>query len=81
MREPLRNYTDAAAWLGVPRRWLEDEVRFGRVSHTRIGKHVRFTQEHLDELVARGEQRADQDLVPPPRDMSLKPAARRRKPQ
>jgi excisionase family DNA binding protein len=66
--EPLRNYDQAAAWLGVARGWLEAEVQAGRVSHTRLGKHVRFTQEHLDELVARGERRAStpDSVAPPP---------------
>ena len=83
LREPLRNYDEAAAWLGVARSWLEAEVQAGRVSHTRLGKHVRFTQEHLDELIARGEERAvwpeDQpegELRPPRRLKPLGPRPR-----
>ena len=47
---------DAAAYLNVPARWVADAVRQGKVRCTRIGKHVRFRIEHLDELVAAGEQ-------------------------
>lgn len=64
MNEPLRSYDDAAAWLGVPRAWLEEEVRAGRVSHVKLGRHVRFTQTHLDDLVAAREVRASGGASP-----------------
>ena len=57
MSEPLRNYDQAAAWLGVPKSWLENKVQAGEVPHVRIGKHVRFTQAQLDEFVAWNERR------------------------
>ena len=53
---PLLNVDEAAAYLNVPRRWVADAVRQHRIRYTRIGKHVRFRIEHLDELVAAGEQ-------------------------
>lgn len=53
---PLLNVDEAAAYLNVPRRWVADAVRQRRIRCTRIGKHVRFRIEHLDELVAAGEQ-------------------------
>ena len=37
-------------------RWVQDAVQQRRVRCTRIGKHVRFTAEHLAELIASGEQ-------------------------
>ena len=55
MSEPLRNYEQAAEWLGVPKRWLEDQVRAGNAPHAKLGKHVRFTQQHLDAIVRAGE--------------------------
>jgi len=39
-------------YLNVPARWVADAVRQRKVRCTRIGKHVRFRVEHLDELVA-----------------------------
>lgn len=53
---PLLNTDEAAAYLNVPARWVADAVRQRKVRCTRIGKHVRFRIEHLDELVAAGEQ-------------------------
>lgn len=53
---PLLNVDEAAAYLNVPRRWVADAVRQRRIRCTRIGKHVRFRIEHLDELVSAGEQ-------------------------
>jgi len=64
--EPLRNYTQAAQWLGVPRKWLEAEVQAGRAPHTRLGRHVRFTQGHLDAIVAAGERLPAPVPVPVP---------------
>ena len=52
----LMNYAQAAEWLAVPERWLQDQVRAGQAPHTRLGKHVRFTQEHLDAIVRAGER-------------------------
>ncbi len=47
---------EAADYLNVPVRWMQDAVQQRRVRCTRIGKHVRFTQDHLLELIAAGEQ-------------------------
>lgn len=58
MPEPLKNYTQAAEWLGVPQKWLEAKVQAGEAPHTRLGKHVRFSQQHLDAIVAAGEPRS-----------------------
>jgi excisionase family DNA binding protein len=57
MTDPLKNVIEAAEWLGIPPRSLEAMVTANRVPHTRIGKHVRFAQEHLDAIVAAGERR------------------------
>jgi excisionase family DNA binding protein len=43
----------AAAYLGVTPRWLREKCADGFVSHTRFGRHFRFTREQLDEYVAR----------------------------
>ncbi|MCW2757389.1 MAG: hypothetical protein JWO46_1135 [Nocardioidaceae bacterium] len=52
----LMTITEAAAYLNVPRRWVAEAVRLHRVRYTRIGKHVRFRAEHLDELIEAGEE-------------------------
>jgi excisionase family DNA binding protein len=52
----LLTLPEAAAHLNVSVRWLQEAVQQRRVRCTRIGKHVRFTNEHLVELIAAGEQ-------------------------
>ena len=59
---------EAAAYLNVPARWVADAVRQRRVRCTRIGKHVRFRLEHLEELIAAGEQPVLADVTPLIRD-------------
>jgi excisionase family DNA binding protein len=57
-KQPLLNIDEAAAYLNVPARWVADAVRLRKLRCTRIGKHVRFRLEHLEELIAAGEQPA-----------------------
>jgi excisionase family DNA binding protein len=52
----LLSIEDAARVLNVPVHWLRKKVTAREVPHTRLGKHVRFTRAHLDEIVAAGEQ-------------------------
>lgn len=59
---------EAAAYLNVPARWVADAARQGKVRCTRIGKHVRFRVEHLEELIAAGEQPVTAELIPVRRD-------------
>jgi excisionase family DNA binding protein len=61
---PLLTIGEAAEYLNVPARWIADAVRQRRVRCTRIGKHVRFRVEHLDELIAAGEQPVTTDVIP-----------------
>lgn len=53
-----RLYTidEAASVLNVPRTWVRDKVTAGAVPHTRLGRHVRFTDAHLAQIVAAGER-------------------------
>jgi excisionase family DNA binding protein len=48
--------TEAASHLSVPTRWLSEAVRQRRVRCTRLGRHIRFRQEHLDEFIEANEQ-------------------------
>jgi len=71
---PLLNIDEAAAYLNVPARWVADAVRQHKVRCTRIGKHVRFRIEHLEELVAASEQ----PVTTPAQPLALVPQPRRR---
>lgn len=55
-RVPLLTTVEAAAYLNVPVRWVAEAVRQRKIRCTRIGKHVRFRVEHLDELISACEQ-------------------------
>lgn len=55
MTTGLRDMKAAADWLGIPFETLRKYVAARRVPHTRIGKHVRFSQEHLEAIAAAGE--------------------------
>jgi excisionase family DNA binding protein len=63
-QRPLMTIDEAATYLNVPARWVADAVRQRKVRCTRIGRHVRFRLEHLDELVAAGEQPVTSDVIP-----------------
>ncbi|HEX7353854.1 MAG TPA: helix-turn-helix domain-containing protein [Mycobacteriales bacterium] len=47
---------EAARLLRVPEGWLRKKVTAGAVTHTRLGKHVRFTADHLRQIITAGEQ-------------------------
>lgn len=55
MNLPLLTISEAATALNVPEGWLRKKVSAGAVPHTRLGKHVRFTDDHLSQIVAAGE--------------------------
>lgn len=50
---------EAAAYLRVSYDWLKKQAAKREVPHTRIGRAVRFSQAHLDQIVRAGEQGAD----------------------
>lgn len=64
---------EAAVLLHVPEGWLRKKVSAQSVPHTRLGKHVRFTSEHLQQIVAAGEPSA---APPSARSNGLSPRAR-----
>jgi excisionase family DNA binding protein len=43
-----------AAYLDVPRTWVRDKITARALPHTRVGRHVRFTPEHVAAIVAAG---------------------------
>lgn len=54
---PPRDFAGAAAWLGKSESWLRKQVALGLVPHSKVGRDVRFTDEHLEEIVLDGEVR------------------------
>jgi excisionase family DNA binding protein len=54
----LRNIEQAAEYLNISKSTLRDMVTAHKVPHTRVGRHVRFAQHHLDAIVAAGERPA-----------------------
>jgi excisionase family DNA binding protein len=66
---PVRLFTisEAAALLNVPDGWLRKKVSARDVPHTRLGKHVRFTPEHLRAVITAGESGSDRSVETAPR--------------
>jgi excisionase family DNA binding protein len=60
----LMTIEQAAGILNVPENWLRKKVSAHEVPHTRLGKHVRFTDEHLDQIIESGEQCAVASVSP-----------------
>lgn len=58
MTGPLLDIEAAALWLNIPKATLAALVTARKVPFTRPGgsKHIRFAQEHLDAIVAAGEE-------------------------
>lgn len=54
--EDLLDIAGAAIKLNVPKSWLEDKVKARAVPFTKLGKHVRFAEHHLKQIVANGEE-------------------------
>lgn len=61
---PLLTIAQAAERLNVPYTWLRDKVTARQVPHHRLGKHVRFTEDDLDQLLARSTQAPTPSRVP-----------------
>lgn len=55
--DKLLDIDGLAEYLGVPRTWVRDQVTARAIPFTRIGRHTRFTQEHIDQIIAAGEQK------------------------
>lgn len=52
---PLRDFTAASEFLGVPEATLRKWVAQRLIPFTKIGRHVRFTDDHLRQIIANGE--------------------------
>lgn len=53
----LLTFEQAAERLAVRESWLRKAVAAGAAPHTRIGRHVRFTEQNLTDLVEAGQRR------------------------
>lgn len=56
MGDALRNVKQAAEWLGIPPKTLYAMTAARTVPFTKVGRHIRFSDDHLREIVAAGEQ-------------------------
>jgi hypothetical protein len=59
----LYDIAEAADALNVPFSWLQDKVTARQVPNTRLGKHLRFTEGHLAQIVAEGYRPAREERV------------------
>lgn len=48
---PLLTFEQAAERLAVRESWLRKAVAAEQVPHTRIGRHVRFTEQNLNDFI------------------------------
>lgn len=57
MTAPLLNKQQLAELLGVPLGWVDRATAGRTIPFTRIGKHIRFSETHVAQIVASGETR------------------------
>ncbi|MFI6320997.1 helix-turn-helix domain-containing protein [Nonomuraea sp. NPDC050556] len=58
MTHPPLTFKQAAERLNVPESWLREKVAKRQIPHTRLGKHVRFTEDDLEEILRAARQPA-----------------------
>lgn len=56
---------EATALLNLPATWLRHAVTARQVAHRRIGRHVRFTRDDLDQILADAAQPVESAPVAP----------------
>lgn len=52
--EKLLTAAQVATQLAVPKSWIYTAARTGRIPCVRVGRHVRFRREDVDEFIAAG---------------------------
>jgi excisionase family DNA binding protein len=52
VNSPSLTISDVAALLGLSTRTVSTLMRTGKLAHYKIGSHVRFTQEDVDNYIA-----------------------------
>lgn len=64
-QEPFSYDADeAGAFLGRSGDWMKRQAREGKIPFTRVGQSMRWTPEHIREILRAGEQRPQPVLVP-----------------
>lgn len=53
--EGLVDKATAAEWLGVSISWIDKQVAAQTIPHTKLGRNVRFSADHLAAIVAENE--------------------------
>jgi excisionase family DNA binding protein len=51
----LVSIAGAAAWLRVPESWVRDKVSAREIPFSKVGRHARFSADHLREILQSGE--------------------------
>jgi excisionase family DNA binding protein len=49
--DPLFNTEEAAAYLGVTKRWIRDRIAEGSIPRTKLKRLNRFRKSHLDKWI------------------------------
>lgn len=57
MERPL-DVAGLAEYLGVSESWVYKQTARRRIPHTRVGREIRFTPEHVQQILAAGDQPA-----------------------
>lgn len=70
---PPRDYAAAAEWLGMSESWLRKQVAAGEVPHVKLGREVKFTEDHLETILR------DRERLPKPRLTAAKVTSARAK--
>jgi hypothetical protein len=52
--------------IGQTACWMKTQARAGKIPHTRVGRQMRWTPQHLSEILRAGEQRPKPVLAPVP---------------
>jgi hypothetical protein len=68
---------EAGGFLGRSADWMKKQARAGKIPCTRVGQSMRWTPEHIREILRMGEQRPQPALVPrtPQRKRAVETAA------
>jgi excisionase family DNA binding protein len=64
MSDGLRGVDEAAAWLGITKSSLYAMTAARSVPFTKVGRRIKFSQAHLDAIVAAGEQPVIESSTP-----------------
>lgn len=49
--DPLFGMAEAAEYLGMTERWIKDQLAYGTIPRTKLGRLNRFRKSHLDKWI------------------------------